>query len=94
MADRILPVFPTSIMQRRLEGMDEANRQLAAFIAGITDSRFFRERGIPAYGVSPFKIAGEDSLGIHGPDERIPLAELDRGVERTRRLLLLYAASR
>src|SRR4029079_14644356 len=26
------------------------------FIAGFTDSRFFRERGIPAYGLSPFKL--------------------------------------
>ena len=60
------------------------------FIAGITDSRFFRERGIPAYGVPLFKIAPEDSRGIHGPDERIPLAELERGVARMRRILHLY----
>ncbi len=65
-----------------------------AFISGITDSRFFRERGIPAYGVSPFKVAGEDARGIHGPDERISLAELDRGVERMRRIVRLYAAPR
>ena len=38
MADRILPVFATTIMQRRLEGMEEANRQLASFIAGIEAS--------------------------------------------------------
>jgi acetylornithine deacetylase/succinyl-diaminopimelate desuccinylase-like protein len=62
------------------------------FIAGITDSRFFRERGIPAYGISPFKVAPEDSRGIHGPDERILLAELDRGVARMQRILSLYAA--
>jgi acetylornithine deacetylase/succinyl-diaminopimelate desuccinylase-like protein len=64
-----------------------------AFIAGITDSRFFRERGIPAYGLSPFKVAGEDARGIHGPDERIGLAELDRGVARMKRILHLYASS-
>ncbi len=63
-----------------------------AFISGITDSRFFRERGIPAYGVSPFKVAPEDARGIHGPDERISLAELDRGVERMRRIVGFYAA--
>ena len=63
-----------------------------AFIPGITDSRFFRQRGIPAYGVSPFKIGPEDSRGIHGADERIPLAELDRGVKRMRQILYLYAA--
>lgn len=62
------------------------------FIPGITDSRFFRQRGIPAYGVTPFKIGPEDSRGIHGPDERIPLAELERGAKRMRRILYLYAA--
>jgi acetylornithine deacetylase/succinyl-diaminopimelate desuccinylase-like protein len=62
------------------------------FIPGITDSRFFRQRGIPAYGVTPFKIGAEDSRGIHGPDERIPLAEFERGAKRMRRILYLYAA--
>jgi acetylornithine deacetylase/succinyl-diaminopimelate desuccinylase-like protein len=62
------------------------------FIAGFTDSRFFRERGIPAYGLSPFKLGPEDSKGIHSTDERIPLAEIDRGVERMRRILTAYAA--
>ncbi|HEV8578477.1 MAG TPA: M20/M25/M40 family metallo-hydrolase [Thermoanaerobaculia bacterium] len=64
------------------------------FISGITDSRFFRERGIPAYGVSPFKIGPEDSQGIHGPNERIPVAELDRGIERMRQILRRYVSQR
>ena len=64
------------------------------FIAGFTDSRFFRERGIPAYGLSPFKLGPDDSKGIHSTDERIPLAEIDRGVERMRRILAVYAAPR
>jgi acetylornithine deacetylase/succinyl-diaminopimelate desuccinylase-like protein len=62
------------------------------FVPGFTDSRFFRERGVAAYGVAPFALAGEDLRGIHGPDERIPLAELDRGVERMRRILAAYVA--
>jgi acetylornithine deacetylase/succinyl-diaminopimelate desuccinylase-like protein len=53
-----------------------------AFIAGFTDARFARERGIPAYGLSPFALAGEDLRGIHGPDEHIPISEFDRGVRR------------
>src|SRR5436305_2599205 len=64
------------------------------FIAGFTDSRFFRERGIPAYGLSPFKLSPDDSKGIHSTDEHIPLAEIDRGVERMRKILLAYAAGR
>jgi acetylornithine deacetylase/succinyl-diaminopimelate desuccinylase-like protein len=60
------------------------------FVAGFTDSRFFRERGIPAYGLSPFKLSPDDAKGIHGTDERIPVAEIDRGVERMRRILQIY----
>ena len=61
------------------------------FIPGFTDSRFFRERRIPAYGVTTFALSGDDLRGIHGPDERIPLDELDRGVERMRRVVAGYA---
>ncbi|HWM90418.1 MAG TPA: M20/M25/M40 family metallo-hydrolase [Thermoanaerobaculia bacterium] len=60
------------------------------FVPGFTDSRFFRERRIPAYGVTPFALAGDDLRGIHGTDERIPLDELDRGVERMRRIVVGY----
>jgi acetylornithine deacetylase/succinyl-diaminopimelate desuccinylase-like protein len=63
------------------------------FVAGFTDSRYFRERGIAAYGVSPFKLLPDDSKGIHASDERIPLAELDRGVERMKKVLALYAGA-
>jgi acetylornithine deacetylase/succinyl-diaminopimelate desuccinylase-like protein len=63
-----------------------------AFIAGFTDSRYFREKGIPAYGVSPFFLEPQDFLGIHGPNESIPLGEFDRGVERMRRIVAACAA--
>lgn len=53
-----------------------------SFIGGFTDSRWFRERGIPAYGVTPFALPGEVLSGIHGANERIPVAELERGIER------------
>lgn len=60
---------------------------------GFTDSRFFRQRGIPAYGISPFALAASDLLGIHGRDEHIPLAELDRGVARMRGILASFSAA-
>ncbi|HEX7183351.1 MAG TPA: M20/M25/M40 family metallo-hydrolase [Thermoanaerobaculia bacterium] len=62
------------------------------FVPGFTDSRFFRQRRIPAYGVSPFALSSDDSRGIHGADERIPLDELDRGVARMRRIVSLYVS--
>ncbi|MCP4660466.1 MAG: M20/M25/M40 family metallo-hydrolase [bacterium] len=57
------------------------------FLVGITDSRFFRQLGIPAYGVSPFALNPPDVRGIHAPDEHIPIAEFLRGVETMRRIL-------
>ena len=35
MADRILSVFPTNILHRHLDGMEEVNRQLMALVADI-----------------------------------------------------------
>ena len=52
------------------------------FIAGITDARYFRERGVPAYGISPFELEPALLRTVHGPDERIPLAAFDAGVAR------------
>jgi acetylornithine deacetylase/succinyl-diaminopimelate desuccinylase-like protein len=90
------PSAPSPIAGRLYEALKRAlgpeGPVVPAFIAGFTDSRFFRERGIPAYGFLPFKLAPEDTEGIHGPNERIPLAEFDRGVERMRRVVALYAA--
>jgi uncharacterized protein (TIGR02466 family) len=34
-ADRLISIFPTTIMYRRLEGMEETNRQLQALVAHI-----------------------------------------------------------
>ena len=64
-----------------------------AFIAGFTDSRYLRERGIATYGVSPYLIEPQLLRGIHGPDERIPVDELRRGVERMTRIVRAYAES-
>ena len=58
-----------------------------SFMAGFTDSRHFRERGIPAYGLSPFALAAEDRMGIHSHDEAISIERLDRGIERMIRIV-------
>ncbi|MCB1008158.1 MAG: M20/M25/M40 family metallo-hydrolase [Acidobacteria bacterium] len=57
------------------------------FISGITDSRYFRQRGIPAYGLSPFELEGEVTKTVHGPDERIPLAAFRKGLETMTRVV-------
>lgn len=46
---------------------------------GATDNRFFRAKGALAYGIIPFLIQPKDLAGLHGKDEAIPVAELERG---------------
>jgi acetylornithine deacetylase/succinyl-diaminopimelate desuccinylase-like protein len=82
----------TNAVYRELaDALDGEAPVVPVMIAGFTDSRYFRERGIPAYGFSPFTLEGDALRGIHGPDESIPLAEFDRGVERMKRLLRALA---
>jgi len=50
-------------------------------ISGFTDAHWFRELGIVAYGFVPRWLDGRDSRGIHGPNERISLENLARGVD-------------
>jgi len=46
---------------------------------GGTDSRFFRQRGVPAYGLIPIAIDQGELNRMHGIDERISLANLRLG---------------
>ena len=43
---------------------------------GGTDARFFRQLGIPSYGLVPGMFTGEDMKGYHGIDERISVDNL------------------
>jgi len=45
-------------------------------ITGATDSRFFREIGVPCYDFSPFRLHQEDHQLVHGHNERISLENL------------------
>jgi acetylornithine deacetylase/succinyl-diaminopimelate desuccinylase-like protein len=48
------------------------------FVAG-TDGRFFRQRGVPSYGLVPCLFTAEDLKGYHGIDERLSLENLTLG---------------
>ncbi len=48
---------------------------------GTTDSRFFRIRGVVAYGVSPFKVNYYDAAGVHAENERIRVPFFTEGVD-------------
>lgn len=48
---------------------------------GFTDSRFFRKKGIPAYGFLPFFLTDEDLSTMHGIDERISMENIELGLK-------------
>ncbi len=52
---------------------------VASLLVGASDSRFFRDRGIPCYGVCPILINLEDLNRIHGIDERISEENMVKG---------------
>jgi acetylornithine deacetylase/succinyl-diaminopimelate desuccinylase-like protein len=45
-------------------------------ITGATDSRFFRQLGVPCYDFSPFRLRQEDAKMVHGHNERISMENL------------------
>jgi len=49
-------------------------------IAGFTDAHYYRALGIVAYGFVPRWLRPRDTHGIHGPNERISLDNLGRGI--------------
>ena len=55
--------------------------------AGFTDSHFFREKGIPAYGFVPHILDAEQAGGIHGDNEKISLENIRFGSEFMRSLI-------
>lgn len=62
---------------------------LPSMQSGFTDSHFFRARGIPSYGYSPFLVPAEDEAGVHGNDERVSVENVRRG---TRMMLEILRA--
>ncbi len=65
--------------EQAIRQADEQALVLPFISPGATDSRFFREKGAIAYGLIPLLLKPEDLAGLHGKDERIPVAELERG---------------
>lgn len=49
-------------------------------LSGLSDSRFFRARGVPCYGIIPARVGLADLSRIHGVDERIAERDVREGV--------------
>lgn len=78
----------TLCYQRLVEALHKIHpgaKTLPLFLSGATDNRYFRFRGIPAYGFTLLKMEEgmdfeEMNAMIHGRDERISVTNLMRGV--------------
>jgi len=60
--------------------------------AGTSDSRYFRARGIVAYGIAPFKVNYYDADTVHGTDERIRANFFPPGVRLVRQIVTDFCA--
>jgi acetylornithine deacetylase/succinyl-diaminopimelate desuccinylase-like protein len=47
---------------------------------GATDLRYFRAKGVPAYGISPCPTGEEEEGTVHGQDERVRVSSVKFGV--------------
>jgi acetylornithine deacetylase/succinyl-diaminopimelate desuccinylase-like protein len=72
---------------------DEPGSLAAPIVQGGTsDSRFFRARGIVAYGIAPFKVNYYDADSVHANDERIRARFFGEGVTLVRRIVHDFCA--
>jgi acetylornithine deacetylase/succinyl-diaminopimelate desuccinylase-like protein len=74
-------------IQRVAAEIDPGSWVLPRVIAGFTDAHYFRDLGLVAYGFVPRWLPPSETRGIHGPNERISLENLERGVHATLRIL-------
>lgn len=60
---------------------------LPRVIAGFTDAHYFRELGIVSYGFVPRWLPPSETRGIHGPNERVSVENMERGISATTKIL-------
>jgi acetylornithine deacetylase/succinyl-diaminopimelate desuccinylase-like protein len=87
--------FPANASPRKSELMSAIEKLaggeklpvVPAMIAGFTDSHYFRQKGLTAYGFIPIELTPALEGGVHGVNERMPVKELGAGISRMVRLL-------
>jgi acetylornithine deacetylase/succinyl-diaminopimelate desuccinylase-like protein len=92
LADEPMPASPTDsdLFRLLVTAMQKSERGSVAgpvVSAGTSDSRYFRARGIAAYGIAPFKVNYYDADTVHANDERIRANFFAQGVRLTRQIV-------
>jgi acetylornithine deacetylase/succinyl-diaminopimelate desuccinylase-like protein len=82
---------PDTALFRAIEAVakevDPGARVVPRVITGFTDAHWFRDLGIVAYGFIPRWLPPSESRGIHGPNERVSIENLERGIATTVKIL-------
>jgi acetylornithine deacetylase/succinyl-diaminopimelate desuccinylase-like protein len=82
---------PKSQVMTALEDLAKSDEAevVPAMIDGFTDSHYFRQKGLSAYGFIPIELTPADQLMVHGVNEKITVKQLGAGIRRMVALLEL-----
>jgi acetylornithine deacetylase/succinyl-diaminopimelate desuccinylase-like protein len=61
-------------------------------IAGFTDSHYFRQKNIIAYGFTPLSVAPGEARGVHGINEHLAVKDLGAAIQRMVELLKILGS--
>ncbi|MGH8013293.1 MAG: M20/M25/M40 family metallo-hydrolase [Candidatus Binataceae bacterium] len=73
----------------QLAGREHAT-VVPTMIAGFTDSHYFRQKGLIAYGFIPIQLTPAEESTVHGVNERIQVKQLGDAIRRMVQLLELF----
>ena len=79
-------------IQKFAAGNDPGCPVVPLLLSGATDGRFLREKGVITYDFCPFRLTEEDSLKVHGNNERIAVENLRFGMRMMVEILKEIAA--
>ncbi|PYQ52801.1 MAG: hypothetical protein DMF59_03575 [Acidobacteria bacterium] len=80
------------VLVAAMKRAEPGSNAAAVVSAGTSDSRYFRARGIVAYGIAPFKVNYYDANTVHGNDERIRASFFPPGVRLMRQIVNDFCA--
>ena len=85
-----MSLYPT--LAAILERADPGSTATPLLMPGVSDGRFFSRLGIQTYGFLPLKLPAGFNFwsGVHGADERVPIAALEFGADAVHQALTRF----
>ena len=82
-----MPIEGASAIETMAARQDKKVPVIPTMLAGFTDSHYFRQLGLVAYGFIPIEVTQEQARTVHGANERISISNLRASIERMTELL-------